>query len=333
MSLAVFLKDRRLAIIIQLIALAASCAAVAIVSRNSAIVILVGVVMLAAISVALTVEYLPRRLYYRELVQTVESLDHKNLMAEVVAPPSFEEGRFTHDLLQTANKAMLEEIAQYRERETDYREYIELWVHEIKAPIASAKLVAKNNPAPATDGMLSEFERVEDLVAQTLFYARSNSVARDFLVRETTLQAVVNPAIRRHARAFIERRIVLEVENLELRVFTDAKWASFVVQQVLANAVAYTSDADARIRVEGRQAEQSVVLTIEDNGCGIPASELPRVWDKGFTGSNGRQRNVASTGLGLYLVRKLADRIGLGVSIDSVVGQGTTVTIVFPVLS
>jgi signal transduction histidine kinase len=331
-SLAAFLKDRRVPILLVLTALAMSCAAVAVVSRNSAIVIVVGVVMLTGIISALTVEYLPRRTYYREFLDTVDALERKNLMAEVVAEPTFEEGRIVHDALRTANKAMLEEIALYREREIEYREYIELWVHEIKTPIASAKLIAKNNPSSATRNMLSEVERTEDLVEQTLFYARSNSVERDFLVRETSIEAVVNPAIRRHARAFIERRIRLEVENLGLLVFTDTKWASFVIQQILANAVIYTPDEDAEVRILAHEAEQAVVLTIEDNGCGILASELPRVFDKGFTGSNGR-RNVASTGLGLYLVRKLADRIGLGVSVDSVVGEGTTVTVVFPVMA
>ena len=332
MTLAEFLKDRRVPILLMLIATATSCAAVGIVSRNAAIVILVAVVMLAGIVAALTVEYLPRRTYYRELRETVAALERKNLMAEVVADPDFEEGRIAHEALRTANKAMLDEIGLYRERETEYREYIELWVHEIKTPISSAKLIAKNNPSAATDNMLAEVERTEDLVEQTLFYARSSSVDRDFLVRETSLEAVVNPAIRRHARAFIERRIQLEVENLELTVFTDVKWASFIVQQILANAVAYTPDEHAEIRIVAHETEQAVVLTIADNGCGILPSELPRVFDKGFTGSNGR-RNVASTGLGLYLVRKLADQMGLGVSIDSTVGEGTTVTVVFPVLA
>jgi signal transduction histidine kinase len=327
-----FLKDRRAPVAILLIAVATSCGAVAIVSRNAAIVIVVGVVMLAGIIVALTVEYLPRRTYYREFLATVAALERKNFMAEVVAEPTFEEGRIAHDALRTANKAMLEEIALYRERETEYRDYIELWVHEIKTPIASAKLIAKNNPSAATDNMLAEVERTEDLVEQTLFYARSNSVERDFIVRQTSLEAIVNPAIRRHARAFIERRTQLEVGDLELSVFTDAKWASFLVQQILANAITYTPEKNASIHILAHEAEQSIVLTIADNGCGILPAELPRVFDKGFTGSNGR-RNVASTGLGLYLVRKLADQIGLGVSIDSAVGEGTTVTIVFPVLS
>ena len=332
MTLAAFLKDRRIPIAVLLCATVASCAAAAVVSSNAALTTLIGATMIAGIAVALAIEYLPRRAYYRELIETAEALERKNYMAEVTAEPGFEEGRFTHDLLRTANKAMLGEIALYRERETEYREYIELWVHEIKAPIASAILIANNYPSDATDKMLAEVERIGDLVEQTLFYARSNSVAQDFLVRETSLVAVVNPAIRRNARAFIERRIHLEVEDLDVQVFTDTKWASFVVQQVLANAIAYTPTEDASIRILGSPAGQSVVLTIADNGCGILASELTRVFDRGFTGSNGR-RNVASTGLGLYLVRKLADRIGLGASISSVVGEGTTVTIVFPVMA
>jgi len=328
-----FLKDRLIPIAVQSMAASLAVAAIAIVSRNAAFAASIGAVLGAGIVVALVVEYLPRRAYYGELLETVEMLDRKNLLIEVVDAPDFEEGRIAHDLLRIANKAMLEEIAAYRRREKEYRDYIELWVHEIKTPIASAKLVGRNNPSASTGDMLAEVERVEDLVEQTLFYSRSNTVEKDFIVRKVDLASIVNPAVRRNARQFIERRIRLDIGDLSLAVWTDVKWASFIVHQVLANAVTYADTDDPVVRIEAKEGEQSVRLTIADNGCGILASELPRVFDKGFTGTNGR-RNVASTGLGLYLVRKLAERIAIGVSIDSSVGgEGTTVTLVFPVLA
>lgn len=330
MTLIDFLKDRRASIAVHLLTATTVTAIITVLSSNLAIGTLVAVVLLAGIAASLTIEYVPRAEYYRELLTTVSELERTNLMAEVTAPPRFHEGRISHEALRIANKAMLDEVATHRRRDREYREYIELWIHEIKTPIASARLIAENHPSQATDSMRAEIERIGTLVEQTLFYARSNSVEKDFLIREVPLSSVVNPALQQNSRAFIERRIGLDVGELDTIVFTDVKWAAFIVSQILANAVAFAPAEDPLVRIESRVEAQSVVLTISDNGCGILTGELSRVFDKGFTGTNGR-RNTRSTGLGLYMVRKLADRIELGVEIDSVVELGTTVTLRFPV--
>ena len=327
-----FLRDRLAAIVVELAAVALVTAAIGLTSGNFALSATLGGVLLAGIAGARVVEYLPRRRYYGELQVTLDQLAEKTLVAEVVPRPGFPEGEIVHEALQTGNKAMLDEIGDYRRQQREYRDYIELWVHEIKTPISSARLVADNNPGPATASMLEEVGRIEDLVEQTLFYARSNSVENDYLVRRTSLAGIVHAVLRRNSRAFIERGIRVDLTGLDTEVNTDAKWAEFIVNQIVANAVAYVGEDDPAIAVSARRAPQSVVLQVADNGCGILESELPRVFDKGFTGTNGRG-NAHSTGLGLYLVRKLCDRMGLGVTIESEVSRGTTVTLVFPLLT
>jgi signal transduction histidine kinase len=327
-----FLRDRLASIAVELVAVAVVAAAIWLASHSLALSAILAAALVAGIVCARVVEFLPRRRYYGELRETLDQLTEKTLIAEVVPRPAFTEGEIVHEALQAGNKAMLDEIGDYRRQQREYRDYIEMWVHEVKTPIASARLVADNNPGAATASMLEEVGRIENLVEQTLFYARSNSVENDYLVRRTSLAEVVHAVLRRNSRAFIERGIHVDLTGLDVDVNTDAKWAEFIIHQIVANAVAYVGEDDPTIAFAARRAPQSVVLQIADNGCGILESELPRVFDKGFTGTNGRG-NAHSTGLGLYLVRKLCDRMGLGVTIESEVSRGTTVALIFPLLT
>lgn len=329
MSLIAFLKDRRFSIVAELMGGVAVSAIVWELSRNLVLAAFIATLLIVIDLVALTVAFVPRHRYYGELREAAETLDNPNLMIEVTPEPSFEEGRIVHGLLRSANKSMLESVELYKDREHEYREYIELWVHEIKTPIASAKLVAENHAGPSTEAMLEEVERIERLVEQTLFYARSTGVDRDLLVREVSLASVVNPAVRQHAREFIGRGISLQTSGLDLLVYTDVKWATFIVSQVLSNSIAYTPESGARVKIGATRRDGHVVLTIADNGCGILPEELPRVFDKGFTGTNGR-RNTHATGIGLYLVHQLAERIEVCVSIESDVDEGTCASLMFP---
>jgi signal transduction histidine kinase len=327
-----FLRDRLASIAVEVAVIALVTAAIWLASRSLALSAVLAAVLLAGVVCACAIEYVPRRRYYGELQVTLDQLEEKTLVSDIVPPPDFPEGVIVHDALRTGNKAMLDEIGRYRRQQREYRDYIEMWVHEIKTPISSARLVADNNPGPATASMLEEVVRIEDLVEQTLFYARSNSVENDYLVRRTSLAGIVHAVLRRNSRAFIERGIRVDLMGLDVDVYADAKWAEFVVNQIVANAVAYIGEDEPAIAFSAQRAPQAVVLRVMDNGCGILESELSRIFDKGFTGTNGRG-DVHSTGLGLYLVRKLCDRMGLGVTIDSEVLRGTTVTLIFPLLT
>ena len=163
---------------------------------------------------------------------------------------------------------------------------------------------------------------------RALFYARAESPERDCVICQTGLSELVTQAVGNHRTLLIQSGVRVETEGLERSVYTDEKWAVFILGQLLQNAARYRSEDPViiiSVRLLGKQAQ----LTVSDNGIGIPAHELPRVFDRGFTGSNGRVRG-GSTGMGLYLCKKLAGFLELGLDISSEEGKGTTVTLTFP---
>jgi Signal transduction histidine kinase len=290
---------------------------------------LIAVLYIIGAAVPLTIEYLTKKNFYRNLLSVFESLDRKNLIAELISPPSFREGIILYDIIKGCNKAMLEEINKYKFMQEEYREYIELWVHEIKTPIASSKLITQNNISEAMDSVSEELEKIEAFVEQVLFYSRSNTVEKDCLIREVSLEKMCFDVLRNNSKLFIENKIGIETENLSLTVYSDAKWLSFILNQILTNSIKYSDKPDARIRIYAKQNENNIVLSVEDNGAGIKESELPRIFEKGFTGTNGR-KNERSTGMGLYICKKLCDKLCLSMSGYSEYGKGTAISITFP---
>ena len=162
-----------------------------------------------------------------------------------------------------------------------------------------------------------------------LFYARSDEVYKDYLIKETTLQDTAEEVLRKNKYYLIENRIQAEVRCPDT-VYTDVKWIAFILNQLILNAVKYRRDSGARIRISTERESHGVLLTVEDNGLGIRPEELPRVFDKGFTGTNGRIRGQ-STGMGLYLCRKLCGKLGIRIGAESAEGRGTRITLEFPV--
>ncbi|MDR1801604.1 MAG: sensor histidine kinase [Lachnospiraceae bacterium] len=273
---------------------------------------------------ALIPEYLRKRKWYSKLLAYKEELDRLTLLPAIIDRPEFYEGAFLHDILTDVSKSMNDEIFKMREELRDYREFVELWVHEIKTPIAGAKLVLENNPdTPAQ----RELDRIEHYVEQALFYSRSASVENDYIMRETSLKTLVSESLKQRARYLIANKVKIETQNLEPKVLADIKWLSFILWQLMENAVKYGASTLSFTGIEGNE---NVLLLIEDDACGIPAKDIERIFDKGFTGENGRKIGAA-TGLGLYLCKTLCDKMGLGLSVKSEVGIGTTFTLVFPV--
>ncbi len=218
------------------------------------------------------------------------------------------------------------EVERVEREAVAHREYVEGWVHEVKAPLAAARLLAE---ACGGEGLVSELDDVERLVEQALFYARSSAVEKDYFIRETSLEEPVKAVLRRHARQFIGHRVAVELDGLGLTVFTDRKWLEFILAQILTNAVKYRRADGAAVRIWAEMRDDGVMLCVEDNGVGIPAADLGRVFEKGFTGANGR-RYGRSTGVGLFLARKLCQALGHGISLESVEGEWTRVSLIFP---
>ena len=203
----------------------------------------------------------------------------------------------------------------------DMTEYYTVWAHQIKTPIAAIRLALQNEDTPLSRRLTGEVGRVEQYVQMALTYLRLGSDSSDYVIRSCALDDIVRPAVRRFAGEFIQRKIQLNYQMLNYTVITDEKWLGFVVEQVLSNALKYTPQGSVSIYME-----PDGVLCIRDTGIGIAPEDLPRVFEKGYTGYNGRSHRKAS-GLGLYLCREILTRLGHSVSAESQVDHGTTIRI------
>lgn len=203
----------------------------------------------------------------------------------------------------------------------DMTEYYTVWAHQIKTPIAAIRLALQNEDTPLSRRLTGEVGRVEQYVQMALTYLRLGSDSSDYVIRSCALDDIVRPAVRRFAGEFIQRKIQLNYQMLNYTVITDEKWLGFVVEQVLSNALKYTPQGSVSIYMEPEG-----VLCIRDTGIGIAPEDLPRVFEKGYTGYNGRSHRMAS-GLGLYLCREILTRLGHSVSAESQVDHGTTIRI------
>lgn len=206
-------------------------------------------------------------------------------------------------------------------RYLDMTEYYTVWAHQIKTPIAAMRLALQNEDTLLSRRLTGEVGRVEQYVQMALTYLRLGSDSSDYVIRSCALDNIVRPAVRRFAGEFIQRKIQLNYQMLNYTVITDEKWLGFVVEQVLSNALKYTPQGSVSIYME-----PDGVLCIRDTGIGVAPEDLPRVFEKGYTGYNGRSHRKAS-GLGLYLCREILTRLGHSVSAESQVDHGTTIRI------
>lgn len=275
------------------------------------------------------IQYLVRKKYYAQLWDLTKGLDKKHLLSEVIEAPRYYDSLPYYHLLKLASKSMLEEITYIKNDRKEYKEYIEQWVHEIKTPISAIKLIGENHKSDVTRNILSELENVDHYVEQALFYARSEYVEHDYLIKEFSLDSCIHTVLVKNKQTFIQNRIRIELEGLDLTVYSDQKWIGFIINQLLMNSVQYKQEGYPRIRIAATDELHGISLIIEDNGVGISVHDLPRVFDKGFTGSNGR-KGQKSTGIGLYLCKKMCDKLGLALNIDSKEQEFTRARIFFP---
>lgn len=222
-------------------------------------------------------------------------------------------------LLRLLQDEALQRQAAQQEGLRDMTDYYTAWAHQIKTPISAMKLTLQTEDSPLSRTLFAELLRIEQYVQMVLTYLRLDADSTDYVFREQSLDEILRPVLRRFAPEFIGRRLQLEYAPLEVQVVTDEKWLTFVVEQLLSNALKYTKQGTIRIYMEAPQ-----TLCIADSGIGIAAEDLPRIFEKGYTGSNGRADKTAS-GIGLYLCRRICKNLGIELSAASQVGKGTTV--------
>lgn len=255
----------------------------------------------------------------------VDDLEEKYLIAEILKKPVNLENQGYYYALLKACKAMNDKISEIDCNFREYKEYLETFGHEIKTPISALLLSLDNSNQ---DNLKLEVLKIENLVQQMLYYARSDSPDKDYFVRDIKLSDVVHLVIMKYKDYLLKDKIILDTHDLEYIVYTDSKWTTFILGQIMQNSIKYMDKSEKILEIWGEENHNNVVLCIKDNGCGIKKSDLPRVFDKGFTGFDRGKKY--STGMGLYLVKKLCERLDLNVTITSKESEYTTVKIVFP---
>ena len=267
--------------------------------------------------------------YYSEIKARVNELEEKYLITELLPKGDFLDAKINKDNILEIGKSMLENVNKYKYLQEDYKEYIELWIHEIKIPIATSKMIVENNKSEVTKSIDEELDKIENYIEQALYYARSNTVEKDYIIKKNNLKDIVSSTILKNKTTLIQNNVKIEMENLEEEVYTDSKWCVFILSQIIQNAIKYSKKQNKEIKLYAENKKENVILYIKDNGIGIDKAEIGRVFEKGFTGTNGRQEKK-STGIGLYLCKKLCDKLCIGLEIASEKEIGTEVKLVFP---
>ena len=256
-------------------------------------------IIVFVMALAILIEYKKKKDYYNELIKNMEELKEKYLISEIIKTPNFIEGKILKDILQDTGKSMLENVNYYKNIQEDYKEYIELWIHEVKIPIAASKMIIENNKNEVTKSIDEEISKIEDYIEQVLFYARSNAVEKDYIISKSSLKEIVNSAVIRNKESVIYNNIKLILHDLDKEVYTDSKWCIFILNQIIQNSIKYSDKDNKKIEISATESKNNISLTIKDNGIGIKKGEITRVFEKGFTGDNGRlmekKSNLVST--------------------------------------
>jgi len=261
----------------------------------------------------------------------LEELEEKYLITEIIKSPNFIEGKLLKELLNEIDKSMLENVNKYKYLQEEYKEYIELWIHEIKLPITTSKMIIENNKTEITKSIDEELNKVENYIEQALFYARSTNVEKDYFIKKNNLKEMVNECIKKNKNILIQEKAIINLHDLDFNVETDSKWIVFILNQIIQNSVKYKKqEMQLILEIYGKKGKENISLHIKDNGIGIKKGELEKVFEKGFTGTNGRYCNKKSTGIGLYLCKKLCNKLEIAINIKSVEDEGTEINLVFP---
>lgn len=329
MSLRDYLKSRTGIIVLNIISLLTLIIFLISTGNTFDTIKVIMVVWILILGVFLIYEYKKRKVFFSEVLRCVENLDKKYLISEIIEEPPYIEAGLYYYLLKKASKSMRDEINIEKNKRKDYKEYIEQWVHEVKTPISLIKLIEENNKTNKSSSVLQQLEDIDRYVEQALFYARSEDVEKDYLIKEISLEECVHRVITRNKQVFILNNIDIEIDNIDINVYCDSKWLEFILNQIIVNSVKYRNNENPMIKIKSVPIKNGNQLIIEDNGIGIPKEDLNRVFEKGFTGNKGRLA-IKSTGIGLYLCKKLCDKLGLLIKIESEENLYTKVIITFP---
>ena len=351
-SLRHFLREKLYFFILSVVILALLLLFLTALRTSPEAIIVTIFLFMTFVAIIPTVEYLRRRNFYHKLLQNIASLDRAYLVLETLTRPNFYDGAVLYDALYSINKSMAEVVQNYDLEAREFRDYIEMWIHEVKTPLATLSLMSKDRKISA------QINRLDSYVEQVLYFARAENAEHDYLIKPVSLSKIVSAVATKNQDLLLASDINLSVDNLEHEVFTDAKWLEFILNQIILNSIKYQSKT---ITISATATDDKTTLKIADDGIGISAKDLPRVFEKSFTGENGHQapdghqtlnhqvssnhraitRHQASarssqssaqqsTGMGLYIAKTLCDKLGHQISASSPDRHGAIIEIAFP---
>lgn len=321
-----YLKNQLPIILINLLGMLALALFLIASGNGIQTVLFILVVWLIILVSCLLLFYYSRKKYLDKLLDMTEKLDERYLLPEIMQEPKRADEQVFYQIMKMAEKSMLEHIGEIQRERQEYKEYIEQWIHEVKTPITAMRLICENNRCSFTRDLMAELENINRFTEQALYYARSEHTEKDYSVREINLSDVVHGAIADNKYLLRQNNVAVTVEDVEYSIYSDDKWLRFILDQLISNAVKYRADQPV-LHFFAVKENDRIILSVEDNGIGIPQSDLPRIFEKGFTGQNGRTIH-SSTGIGLYLCRRLCDKLGIGISASSE-GKGTAISLSF----
>ena len=271
-----------------------------------------------AILIGFCIDFTSYRHRFDNLTQAKAKVPYE---LDLPAPSSHQEREY-QQLVRTLFEQYraLDNRSQQTKRDT--QDYYSLWVHQIKVPISAMDLLLQTHPGPDTPALQGELFKIRRYVEMVLSYLRLESSTTDYLIRRYDLDEIIKQGVWKFASLFILSQVKLEFLPTNLRVLTDEKWLGFALEQLLSNGVKYTKPGGT-VKI---YAKPEQILVVEDTGIGIAPEDLPRIWDKGFTGLNGRMEQK-STGLGLYLCKRVLTNLGHSIQIFSQPGKGTRVEV------
>ncbi len=328
MKLVSYIKDKVISIVIYLlmVILISLILKVFDLDKNASIVIFL--ILIINGMMIILVNYFRKRSYYNNILGMLDKLDKKYLVLETVLEPTTYEEEIVNNILYDINKSMIENINIQKKSINEFKDYIEMWIHEVKLPIASMVLKCHNHKEVNSNELLSIVRRLDNDIDQILYYMRSEITEKDFIISEVSLKDIVRSVSLKNKDDLLENKIELEVNIDNECVYTDKKWMEFILNQIISNSIKYKKEKDSFIKITSNVSEDKENLIVYDNGIGISKGDIKRVFDKSFTGKNGRDR-IKSTGMGLYIVKNLCSKLGHNIYIESVLDEYTKVIIEF----
>ena len=329
MKLINYLKDKALSIFIYILNIPVITMFLVAFKTNKSLVLVFIIFELIIGLTLLLIEYSKKNSFYKTIQSKLINLDKKYLVLEMLDKPKTTEEELIYQIFYDINKSYIEELKDYKLSLNNFKEYIELWIHEVKIPISSLVLMTHNSKETLPKKYITQINRLDNYIDQVLYYVRSNNSEEDYLIKEVSLQKIINAVALKNKDDLLENNIEFIVKNNNEKVLTDEKWLEFILNQIINNSIKYKRNIKVpKIEINVEETPQKVLLTITDNGIGIPKNDLPKVFNKSFTGTNGRT-TTKSTGLGLYIAKNLLKKLGHKIEIESEVNKYTKVTITF----